>query len=75
MILIIFTFAVTTCHDLDSPSNGEVSYSAGSIDQRPIETTAVHICNDGYTLVGEVKRHCSVSGTWTGSVVTCIGEF
>ena len=65
---------MTTCRDLDSPSNGAVSYNAGSVDQRPIETTATHTCNDGYTLNGEMKRHCSISGTWNGSMATCVGK-
>ena len=54
-------------------------YSAGSTNNRPFGSSAVHSCNTGYTLdggtlSGGTTRVCVSGGSWSGSPPTCQGE-
>ena len=54
-------------------------YSAGSTDNRPFLSSAVHSCNTGYTITGGTlnggtTRVCVTGGNWDGSPPTCQGE-
>ena len=56
------------CSDLPSLTNGMISYSDGSPDNRQVGTLAIHSCNLGYTLNGEsLFRICKSEGEWSGS--------
>ncbi|XP_064386974.1 sushi, von Willebrand factor type A, EGF and pentraxin domain-containing protein 1-like [Halichondria panicea] len=59
------------CSDLPSLINGIISYTAGSINTRPVGSTATHSCNNGYRLVGEAMRTCGSGGSWGGSAPVC----
>ncbi len=67
------------CLDLPSLINGMIMYSAGSSDNRPFGSSAVHSCDTGYTLTGgtlvvDTTRFCVPGGIWGGSPPTCQGK-
>ncbi len=67
------------CPELPPLTNGMIMYSAGSHNNRPFFSHAVHSCNTGYTLTGGTltagtTRVCVSGGSWDGSPPTCQGE-
>ncbi|XP_064386164.1 uncharacterized protein LOC135334777 [Halichondria panicea] len=61
-----------TCFDFPPLMNGDITYTGGSIDSRPVDTVATYTCNNGYTLTtGGSFRQCQNNGTWSGSTPTC----
>ena len=54
--------------------NGGITYEAGAVDSRPINTLATFTCDNGYTLTGGSFRACQNDGTWSGSAPTCQSE-
>ncbi len=60
------------CFDLTLLNNGDITYSTGSINSRPIGTVATFSCTKRYILIGEINRTCG-SGGWSGSAATCQG--
>ncbi len=64
------------CSDLPSLTNGAVTYSTGSPNNRPVNTVAMHTCNNGYTLSSDPTstRNCVIRGIWSGSTLSCVGE-
>ena len=65
-----------TCFDFPPLMNGDITYTGGSIDSRPVDTVATYTCNNGYTLTtGGSFRQCQNNGTWSGSTPTCQCEF
>ncbi len=48
-----------------------IMYSAGSTNNRPYDSSAVHSCNTGYTIIGYTTRRCYTGGKWFGSPSTC----
>ncbi len=63
------------CFDLPPLMNGDITYTAGLADSRPVMTTAFFTCDNGYTLTGGSFRACQNDGTWSGSTPTCQCEF
>ena len=55
--------------------NGGITYTAGLVDSRPINTVATYSCDNGYTLTGGVRVFCQNDGTWDGAAPTCQCEF
>ena len=83
MFLCVYTWASTlmtanlpviTCPDLSPLSNSVIFYDDGSTDNRPMGTAALYSCDIGYALIGESKRYCLYSQSWSGSAPTCEGE-
>ena len=71
-----FHTEIAPCSDLTLITNGNITYNAGSLNDRPISTTATYMCNTGYTLTGSTTtRVCVTGGNWNGSTPTCQGEF
>ncbi len=66
----------TTCSDLPLLTNGDITYNAGSTNNRPVNTVATHTCNNGYTFSGGSgsNRVCTITGIWSGATPTCVGE-
>ena len=60
------------CSDLPPLMNGDITYSGGLADSRPI---AFFACDNGYTLTGGSFRACQNDGTWDGTTPTCQCEF
>ncbi|XP_064386249.1 P-selectin-like isoform X2 [Halichondria panicea] len=61
------------CPDLPTLTNGMIMYSAGSPDNRPLGSSAVHSCNTGYTLTGGITRVCVTGARWSETAPTCQG--
>ncbi len=65
----------TVCSDLSAPTNGEsISYNAGTMNNRPVNTVATYTCNDGYVLMGDATRTCQSDGDWSSTAPTCAGK-
>ena len=62
---------VITCSDLPLPTNGDIDYSAGSPDSRPVDTVATYTCDTGYTLNEDITRTCQANKTWSGNAPNC----
>ena len=63
------------CSDLPPLMNGDIAYTGGLADSRPINTIATYTCDNGYTLTGGSFRACPNDGTWSGTTPTCQCEF
>ncbi len=64
---------VITCSDLPSLANGDIDYSGGSPDSRPVDTVATYTCDTGYSFNIGDTRTCG-SGVWSGLAPICRGE-
>ena len=62
--------AVVDCGTLDDPANGIVSHNTTTYN-----SVAMYSCNIGHNLTGNDMRTCLETGSWSGSVATCIGEY
>ena len=68
----VYLFTISgTCSDLPPLMNGGITYEAGLVDSRPVDTFATYTCDNGYTLTGGNFRVCQNDGTWSGSTPTC----
>ena len=62
----------TECSDLSSITNGLlVSYNAGTVGNRPVNTLATYTCTSGYILNGAATRQCQTGGQWSDNEPTC----
>ncbi len=62
---------VITCSDLILLTNGDIVYTAGSPNSRPVDTVAIYTCVTGYTLNGGSTRTCGSDGVWSGLAPVC----
>ena len=55
--------------------DGSVSYEGDSDNLPPydVATEATYSCDTGFTLIGEHRRQCLYSNTWSGSDSVCEG--
>ena len=57
---------------LQQPDYGSIS----SVFNNPQSGNIVSFsCNDGYNLLGSAERTCMPNGVWSGTTVTCQGEY
>ena len=50
--------------------NGMIMYSSAAIP--PLEgTVAIHVCDEGYVLLGGTTKTCQSNGTWSGGEIAC----
>ena len=61
---------VENCKEPDSPSNGDVDYTATTEG-----STVVYSCDPGFVLCGDENRTCLSTGMWSGSTPDCISEY
>ena len=61
---------VVDCGPLDSPANGMVNTSAGTL----FEQVATYTCISGFMLNGVPSRECERSGEWSNEAPTCQGS-
>ena len=71
-----FHTEIAACSDVALTINGDIVYTDGSTDNRPVGTVATYTCNTGYTPTGgSLFRFCMTGGKWSESAPTCQGEF
>ena len=69
VILLLFS---GPCSDFPRLMNGDITYTDGLVDSRPINTIATFTCDTGYTLSGGIiNRTCGSDGVWSGSAPVC----
>ena len=59
---------ISDCGTLTAPTNGDVSYSTGTVWQ----SEATFICDVGYTLSTTTTRVCQSDAAWNNADPTCI---
>ncbi len=74
-------FVAITCINLNAPTNGIITFSAGTTAPYDYQTTATYSCNTGYGLSGKDSvRTClgsttGVGGEWSATAPTCEGTY
>ncbi|XP_064386375.1 sushi, von Willebrand factor type A, EGF and pentraxin domain-containing protein 1-like isoform X2 [Halichondria panicea] len=69
--------SVTCSDNLPTISNGAITYTGGSTNNRPVGATASYTCFLPYTLVGVSVRTCGSDGEWSSTpapvcqMITC----
>ena len=70
------------CPDLANPTNGYIDYTSDTIAPFMLTTTATYRCSAGFGITGGVSptRTCvedgsNVVGMWSGTDLTCSGEW
>ena len=65
------------CEDLPALGNGTITYSmvVESPGQRPENTIATYMCDDGFLLMGSQERVCSNNGEYNEMAPTCERKF
>ena len=58
------------CGTLEDPEDGFVDISEGVV----LGNTARYTCLEGFRLVGNASRMCTMSGRWSGSEPNCERE-
>ena len=66
MLYAIIVTAVD-CSELRDPAGGSVTLTASTT----FESTAAYTCNDGFILIGNLRRTCQANGQWSGSEPAC----
>ena len=65
-------FSLLDCPVLQQPEYGSIS----SVLSNPLHDNSVNFsCDDGYHLLGSAERTCMSGGEWSGTTVTCRGNF
>ena len=63
-----FSCSYIACPNLTDPQNGSVF----TPDEPRFEDEATHSCDQGFELVGDSRRYCGSTGSWTGTPPTCV---
>ncbi|KPP78874.1 CUB and sushi domain-containing protein 1-like [Scleropages formosus] len=58
---------VVSCGNPGTPRNAQVVFHDGLVFSRSI----TYACREGYYSTGLLTRHCTVNGTWTGTMPEC----
>lgn len=58
--------AAVNCGSLDSPDNGQVTFTSTTF-----RSVATYSCNVGFELVGETTRRCQANRQWSGTAPIC----
>ncbi len=64
-------FPTAQCPPLPEIANGMISYLPDNTPDYDVGTTANYICEDGFTLSGDVTRDCQSDGTFSGMEPVC----
>ena len=62
----VYLFVVISCGDPGIPANGTRIGSTFTFD-----STVNYTCDDGFKLIGDIRRNCLSSGNWSGDLPTC----
>uniref|UniRef100_A0AAY4DQP8 CUB and Sushi multiple domains 2 n=1 Tax=Denticeps clupeoides TaxID=299321 RepID=A0AAY4DQP8_9TELE len=58
---------VVSCGNPGTPRNAQIQFHDGLVFSRSIS----YACREGYYSTGLLTRHCTVNGTWTGTMPEC----
>ncbi|KAL2076608.1 hypothetical protein ACEWY4_027797 [Coilia grayii] len=58
---------VVSCGNPGTPRNAQIQFHDGLVFGRSI----TYACREGYYSTGLLTRHCTVNGTWTGTMPEC----
>ena len=61
-----YTIDCIDCGPLEPPINGFLE-----IEDTVFDSEALYGCDEGYDLIGEETRNCTIDGTWTGEDPVC----
>ena len=65
-------FSLLDCPVLQQPEYGSIS----SVLSNPLHDNSVNFsCDNDYHLLGSAERTCMSNGEWSGTTVTCRGNF
>jgi len=67
---VLQCLTVDICPNPGQPVNGNTIGSSFSVGD-----AVVHTCDDGFVLVGAVRRECEPDGDWSEPLPSCIGKF
>ena len=68
----IWSFSVVSCENATAPANAQLKL----VNRTTTYGSEAQVtCNHGYYLVGSEKRHCLVSGQWSGRQPSCQSEY
>ena len=65
----VYLFVVVSCGDPGIPTNGTRIGSTFTFANNVIYT-----CDDGFKLIGDIRRNCLPGGNWSGDLPTCQSE-
>ena len=63
----IFCFIFKACPSLSNPQYGSLSIPKGT----EFEDEDIYECDDGFELIGNSRRYCRSTGSWSGTAPTC----
>ena len=66
-IVLLLIDVFTECPELTAPDNGQVTHTGFTPGD-----TAHFVCDNRFTLVGDVTRTCLEGSTWTGESPQCL---
>ena len=64
-----YLFVAVGCGQLPDPLNGQVD-----ISDTIIGSFAVYTCNQGFVLIGQMRRVCQRTAQWSGNTPSCQRE-
>ena len=62
----VYLFVVISCGDPGIPANGTRTGSTFTFD-----STVNYTCDNGFQLIGDIRRNCLSSGNWSDDLPTC----
>jgi len=62
---------VDRCDDPGEPDNGGTIVGGGGLS---VGEAVDHTCEDGFVLVGAVRRVCQPDGQWSEPLPSCVGK-
>ncbi len=77
LCILVYILPTAQCPPLPEIANGVISYFPDNIPDYDVGTTATYMCEDGFSLSGDVTRDCQSDRTFSGMEPICssIREF
>ena len=63
----MFCFIFKACPSLSNPQYGSML----TLKRTEFEDEAIYECNEGFEMVGNSRRYCRSTGSWSGTAPTC----
>ena len=78
---MLYIHSAIECEPLPNIVNGSIIYAEDTIANYELGTVATYLCDDGFFLMGEDQRNCTVGdgtsavGVFDKPLPTCIRKF